>query len=264
MSPRQVQITDLPLKAVDPDSPIPLYHQIEADLRDLIRTGKLLPSDILPPEVELSRSYGVGRHTMRMALARLVADNLIARKAGRGTYVKPQPDRKRFYLDRSFTRQMADMGLQARSKVLDVTRSAFDAHLPEAQRGRDDRRYFRLARLRYGDDEPIGLQYSVILAALCPGLQSYDFNVQSLYDVLSGDYGLVITEITHTVTAVIAGLTRAKMLHIRAGDALLVVYTQAFLADHQLIEFTTSYYRADMYEFTTTHMMYPEMESGSG
>src|SRR5262249_24808309 len=98
---RQIEVAHLPVKPVDPDSPVPLYHQIEVDLRVLIQSGQLAPDDVLPPESELCHVYGVGRQTMRMALARLVDDNLIARRAGQGTFVKAQHDRMQFYLDRS-------------------------------------------------------------------------------------------------------------------------------------------------------------------
>jgi DNA-binding GntR family transcriptional regulator len=48
---------------------------------------------------------------MRQAMSRLVADDLIARQAGRGTFVKPQTDRADFYLDRSFTRQSPNLSV---------------------------------------------------------------------------------------------------------------------------------------------------------
>ena len=59
-----------------------------------------------------------------------MAAHLIDRKAGRGTIVKARPDRMQFYLDRSFTRQMADMGRQARSRVLSACTGVIDPTSP--------------------------------------------------------------------------------------------------------------------------------------
>lgn len=250
---KQVKAADLPLRTLDPNSPIPLYHQIEADLRELIKTGQLAPSDVLPPEIELSQGYGVGRHTMRMALSRLVADNLIARKAGRGTFVKARPDRTRFYLDRSFTRQMADMGLAARSHLLEINHREFEKLLPEYLRRRGPSGYFPLARLRFGGNEPVGIQYTAIVREQCPGLDRFNFEQNSLYDILSKEYHLDIRQITHTVSAVTATDDQADLLRVTAGDPLLLVNTRAFLENNRLIEFTASFYRADKYEYSTTH-----------
>lgn len=244
-------ISELGIRPVDADSPVPLYHQIENDLRRLIGSGSIPPNTTLPPETHLCRAYGVSRHTMRKALARLVTDDLITRRAGRGTRVKAQADRMAFSLDRSFTRQMADMGRTACSKVLKQTTDVIDETAPSALHDRIGSECLRLVRIRFGDDEPIGLQSSVILTERCPGLETYDFNRESLYEVLSSEYRLVITEIQHTISAVVADQFQAELLRVEHGAPLLLVKTTALLADRQVIESTVSYYRADQYEYRT-------------
>jgi GntR family transcriptional regulator len=248
-----MQLSNLPIASIDHDSPIPLYHQIEEDLRRLINNGKIPSEATLPPEMELCRAYGVGRHTMRMALSRLVAAGLISRRAGRGTFVKPQPDRMKFFLDRSFTQQMTDMGRQARTKILDIFPSVITESSPEVFADKVGAGCLQLNRLRFGDEEPIGIQYSTILTERCPGLELQDFDRFGLYDILAREYKLAITQIQHTITAAVADESQAELLHIEAGDPLLVVNTTTFLADHQLFEYTTSFYRADKYEYSTTH-----------
>lgn len=250
---RRLRIADLALTPVDANSPVPLYHQIESDLRKLIETGIVVPEDILPPENELCRTYGVGRHTVRMALSRLVNDRLIVRKSGRGTVVMAGPDRTRFYLDRSFTRQMADFGLAARSVLLESSAGVVDVHAPEPLRAHVGARCLHLSRLRLGDGDPVGLQYTTLLVEHCPGIEKVDFAHQSLYDVLHTQYHLVIARISHVVSAAAADHTQASLLQVGFGNPLLVVKTTAHLASNDIIEYTTSYYRTDKYEYSTTY-----------
>jgi GntR family transcriptional regulator len=250
---RKLRIADLALTPVDANSPVPLYHQIESDLRKLIETGVVLPDDVLPPENELCQVYGVGRHTVRMALSRLVNDRLIVRKSGRGTVVKAGPDRTRFYLDRSFTRQMADFGLTARSVLLETSTGVVEAHAPEPLREHVGERCLHIARLRLGDDEPVGLQYTTLLVEHCPGIEDVDFTRMSLYDVLHSQYRMVIARISHVVSAAAADHTQATLLKVSFGDPLLVVKTTAYLPNNDVIEYTTSYYRTDKYEYSTTY-----------
>jgi len=242
----------LQITPANPESPIPLYHQVEANLRRLINSSALPPGAALPPELELCKSYGVGRQTVRKALSRLSADGLITRHAGRGTFVKQPLNRTEFLLNRSFTRQMAELGKRAHSKVLEFSQMVISEDSPRLLHKYLGARCLYLARLRFGDEEPVGLQYTTIIAELCPELEAHDFAENSLYDVLSREYGLIITEIGHTVNAVAATAYQARLLQIEVGKPLLLVKTTAFLDNHQIIEHTVSYYRADKYEYAIT------------
>lgn len=248
-----IELSDIPVTAVDPDSPVPLYHQIEEDLRRLITDGDIPPDAVLPPEIVLSEAYNVGRHTMRMALSRLVTDGLITRRAGRGTIVLRQPDRDQFLLDRSFTQQMADMGRKARTRVLELRNDTITDAAPKAFAEHIGEPCLVLRRLRFGDDEPIGIQRSIILTQRCPDLHTHDFNESGLYDILARAYNLTIRTIQHTITATLSDAMQADFLKIGTGDPLVVVNTTTFLANGDLFEHTTSYYRADRYEYSMIH-----------
>lgn len=240
---------------VDPNSPVPLYFQVESDLRRRIQSGELPPGYVLPPEYDLCRDYGVSRHTIRTALARLSADRLIARGAGRGTVVLPQSNRVRFYLDRSFTQQMAELGRKARSRVISAEVGRVDEGDPEAVWAEKGAPCFRLERLRFGDDEPIGVQKTLVLTHRCPDLQKHDFANESLYAILSREYSLAVTRIHHTVGAAVADARDAELLEIGEGAPLLVVNTTAFLGESEVLEHTVSRYRADRYEYSITHTL---------
>jgi GntR family transcriptional regulator len=257
LNPTTTQDT-LPITPPDTASGIPLYRQIEGDLRRLIGDGVLPPGAALPTEFALSQSYGVGRQTIRLALSRLAADDLIARYAGRGTFVRsPTEDRRKFYLDRSFTRQLAELGMRAHSKVLEIGSGTVSAISPEPLQERLGAPFLRLVRLRLGDGAPIGIQTTVIISERCPGIETVDFNTHSLYDVLAGRYRLPIAEITHSISATAADKLQAALLQVASGAPLLIVNTTARLEDGSVIEQTTSYYRADKYEYSTRHTYSP-------
>lgn len=67
------------------------YEQIITHIREDISSGKLQPGDRLPPEVDLARSLGVSRPTVREALKVLEALNVLESSTGPtgGTFVKP-------------------------------------------------------------------------------------------------------------------------------------------------------------------------------
>lgn len=249
---RQIDLSELKITQINTDSPIPLYYQVEEDLRNILKNMEIHAGDMLPTETDLAKAYRVGRHTVRTALSRLVNDGLISRRAGHGTIVCSKVDRRQFSLARSFTHQIQAMGLHPHSQLLHLESRTIQALDPRALQSHLGKAVFILDRLRFADAEPIGIQRSFILLERCPDLATQDFKNESLYHILTHRYQLEITELTHLVSAVISDKQQAELLHIKPRTALLVVNTTAYLAHHEMIEYSITQYRADKYEFTTT------------
>ena len=249
---RKLNPVDMGITPIDQDSPIPLYQQVRIDLTNLIRSGRLVPGDMLPSEDQLCEAYGVGRQTLRKAVTRLVNRNILDRTPGRGTVVLKHQDRQKFFLDRSFARQITEMGLKPSSEVLRKEQRVIDETSPESLRVKLDSSALELFRIRYGNGDPICVQYTTIVTDLCPTLYKHDFSVSSLYDLLLTEYRLPVTRIDHSVRASIADEWMRSLLKINSPAALLVVKTTAYLAEGDPIEASTSYYRADRYEFSTS------------
>ncbi len=123
----------LPYSPVDPHSPIPLYHQVYLDLRQMIQREIILPGEMLPPEMDICQAYSVGRQTVRQAIARLVDEDLVERFAGRGTFVREQPNHIQFFLDRSFSQQMRELGRIPNSRLLSQRAGTVDLDVPALQ-----------------------------------------------------------------------------------------------------------------------------------
>ena len=77
--------------ALSTGDPVPLYYQLELQLRRAVTSGAFGEAGRLPTELELSRTYGVSRITVRGALERLEEDGLIVRQRGRGAYRESRP-----------------------------------------------------------------------------------------------------------------------------------------------------------------------------
>ncbi|MBI9049839.1 MAG: GntR family transcriptional regulator [Anaerolineaceae bacterium] len=242
----------LPYSEVDAHSPIPLYHQIYLDLRQIIQQGHIQPGGMLPPEVEICHDYNVGRQTVRQAIARLVDDNIVERFAGRGTFVRNPISLTQFFLDRSFSQQMRELGKTPQTKTLSTESGNLEEDAPPALQPWIGKPYLSLERLRLGDEEPICHQTSTILTERCPGIEATDFEQNSLYEVLASHHHLIIDRIDHIVRAISADDYRADLLDVAKDSPLLLVTTFAYTDNDNLIEYSTSYYRADQYEYSTT------------
>jgi GntR family transcriptional regulator len=248
---RQRPIDELHFKLLEERNAIPLYQQIRIDLQNLMLNGQLMPGDILPSEMELAEAYRVSRQTVRQAISQLVTDQLLERKPGHGTTVLTGRNRIKFFLDQSFAQQMAEMGLKSTSEVLRIKQTVVDENAPASLHTKLGSPAMELIRLRYGDDIPIGVQYTTIVTDACLGLHEHDFTQESLYNLLITRYQMPISRIEHVVNAVTADPWHQNLLKIDTVSPLLLVKTTAFLVNKDPIEASTSYYRADKYEFST-------------
>jgi GntR family transcriptional regulator len=250
-SPMQLNIADLPFQAVDQQSPVPLYYQISLDLCRMIEEQIIPPGSILPPEIEICQAYGVGRQTIRRAIARLVDDNLVDRYAGKGTFVRDHAERASFHLDRSFSQHVRDLGMTPSSKILCQEENIIATDAPHQLQTQIGKACLKLERVRFGDQDPICYQSATILTNRCPKLIDHNFDQESLYEILAKDYGLIITRIEHLIRAVAADDYRADLLKVDPGTPLLFVTTTAYLENGEIIELNASHYRADRYEYRT-------------
>jgi len=245
-------IADMGISPVDPQAPIPLYYQIYMDLLNLIQSKQLVPDDLLPPEMELIKAYNVSRQTLRDALKILEDENLIKRTAGKGTVVLPGQTRIQFILSQSFAIQMKALGLTPGSKVLKLSRCVIDAKSPEKLRAKFGSPAMELVRLRYANAEPIGIQYSTIIIENAAGLPDDDFEKESLYNLLLTKYHLPINRVDYVVSAISADPWHQVLLNLSKPEPMLLVQTSAYLENGSPIEVTSSYYRADKFEFSNS------------
>jgi GntR family transcriptional regulator len=78
--------------AATPLRRVPLYAQAEKVLEDLLVHRQYRIGDRIPPEVELVRSLGVSRATIRAAVGRLADRGLLVRRQGSGTFLTRLPE----------------------------------------------------------------------------------------------------------------------------------------------------------------------------
>lgn len=62
-------------------------ERVEAALRGLIESGERSKGDKMPSERQIVETYGAGRTTVRLVLAKLAAQGLIEPRHGRGYFV---------------------------------------------------------------------------------------------------------------------------------------------------------------------------------
>ena len=77
----------LPLDELQQASAGPLYLELKTVIENAIVVGRLKHGDALPPERDIADVANISRVTVRKAIDTLVADGLLVRRRGSGTFV---------------------------------------------------------------------------------------------------------------------------------------------------------------------------------
>lgn len=165
---------------LDPHSRMPLYHQIESHLREVIRSGKWQAGEAIPPERLLIEQYGVSRITIRQALANLVAAGLLYRKHGRGTFVAGAKERPITESLANLTGHLEELqlrGLDPRVRVLALETRPMIAEVAEALQRSPGAEGWYLYRIVTVEQQPLML--STVWLPCDLGVELNEVNTQS-------------------------------------------------------------------------------------
>jgi GntR family transcriptional regulator len=219
-----------------------------AQLRDALAelaVRELGPDEVIPSERVLMGTYGVSRSTVRKAIDSLVADGLLHRVHGKGTFVARPRLESRLHLA-SFSQDMRRRGLTPSTVLLGVEPGRPPADVAAALGMDDDALAWRLDRVRLADGRPIALENGWYPQELLPDLDRQDLG-GSLYEVLQSVYGLGIDSAEQTLWGESADAVTARRLDAPLHTPLLV-FRRISCAGGRPLEHVVSRYRGDRYQ----------------
>jgi GntR family transcriptional regulator len=233
-------------KALLRASPVPLYIQIEEELRELIRGTEFGPYAKLPSEAELSERFGVSRMTARKALDRLVGDGLLFRQPGKGTFVAPPKISHGPSQQLSFSAAMRALGLRHSTRVLESGMVPAPSTIALALNLPFGTPVVFMRRLRVVEDVPAAIHMSYLPPRFA-GLLQADLT-GSLYDLMVG-LGARIDRARDTLEAVLATKEDARILQVPVGAPLVFIRGVAYSAALEPLRYTEALYRGDRFRF---------------
>ncbi|MGD0745630.1 MAG: GntR family transcriptional regulator [Verrucomicrobiota bacterium] len=229
-------------------SPLPLHAQTEHLLRELIKRPENCNGGLLPDEVSLSRTLGISRNTLRAAIARLVAEGRLERRAGVGTRVVEPRVKSGVGAWHSFTREMEAKGITVETFSIKVSLLPAPLELARALQVPVDTEILRVDRVRGWDGQPEVHFRSYLHPRL--GLTKKSDFLQPLYDLIQQQSSIVADQSLEEFTAVAADRHLARLLAVPAGTPLLRRERRVLDAGRRPIEIAVVHYRCDRFRLT--------------
>jgi GntR family transcriptional regulator len=228
----------------------PLYKQVKGRIVESLREGHWRHGEAIPGESTLARRFGASIGTLRKAVDELVAEHILVREHGRGTFVA------------SHTR---DYMLNVFFSIVDREgeKDFPETELVEFRRGRADLATAKQLALRPG--APV-LRIRTLLrlagqrvivdnirlpAALFPDLTERAFldRDTTIYGLYQRRYGITVVRTVESIQAALADATTRRLLDLEPPAPVLRIVRTAYTHKDQPVDTRVRFVR-------TTHHRY--------
>ncbi len=232
---------------LEKENGIPLYRQLAEILRRQIADGVLAAGQKLPSEADLSAVYGINRHTVRQAVALLVAAGMVYTLKGSGTFVA----RTAAVIDyrvssrTCFTENILNLGHRPGARVLRQAELQAPVRVAGHLGIAAGERIVFLEVLRFVDDVPVSVTSSYLPSARVSGLLEKLPRYTSLYALLQAEYGIRPVRTRSLFQATFPTLDDARALGIPRNVPVLRVESTMALASGLPVEYGIARMRGD-------------------
>jgi len=228
----------------------PLYKDVKRQMMELLACGEWKPGEAIPAERRLSERFGISIGTVRKAIDELVAENILIRQQGRGTFVASHNrDRLLFY----FFHVVAEEGPKQYPEVrlLQFARGKADRIAADRLGTDPGDRVFRIRNLLRLGGTPVIVDDIVLPAARFPGLTGKQFRDRpsTIYNLYQEAFGVSVVRTSERLRATLADAGTAALLGVQRNAPLLQIRRVALTYNEVPVEYRVSLVNTAHYEY---------------
>lgn len=228
----------------------PLYKEVKIRLTRGLASGEWKAGEAIPSESRLAERFSVSIGTIRKAIDELVADRILLRQQGRGTFVATHTeDRTLFYffhiVGKDGSRELPVAKLlsfkQARANAVEEERLGLRRGEP----------VFRIQNVLKLGGAPVVFDEITVSAERFPDLDDEVFGTRegTIYGLYQGRYGISVLRISERMAAGHPPARAASVLGITTATPALAIQRIAYTYDDSPVEYRVSWVNTERHEY---------------
>ena len=232
------------------ETPQTKYQKVDNIIRQRLIENLWKPGEILPSEIQLAAELEVSQGTVRKALNDMVAEHLLFRKQGIGTFVSEHTERRALFLYFSIvgndgTRILPESNILSCEEKIP---SPIEKSKLELE---DDEMVVRFRRIRYFNN------ISTIIETIClplehfPGFGSEVDPPNNLFRFYQSSYGVTVAKAEEHLKAICASTEEATILNIDIGTPMLEIDRIARMLNGRPVEWRVSHCDTHNYRYVS-------------
>ena len=205
------------------------YAQVKDHVVRLIQRGDWPVGHRLPSENELVAELGISRMTVNRALRELVAEKLIVRVQGVGTYVAENKPQSTLVQIGVISEEIRARGHAYRCQMLAKERLAAPPDVGFWLELAPNDPVFHTVCLHFENGVPVQLEDRYVNARVVPTFLRQDFSVEPPGEYLT--HNVPFDQIEHVVDAVLPTAEQARQLAMAATEPCLLLTRRTWMQD---------------------------------
>ncbi|MAE03980.1 MAG: GntR family transcriptional regulator [Porticoccaceae bacterium] len=227
----------------------PLYKQVYDLLTTRLVEGYWKPSQLLPSEMVLAEELGVSQGTVRKALNQMVAEKMLQRQQGKGTFVAEhtqESDLFRFFRLREphgeiLIPETVVLGSSRRTVSEDEAKKlSLDANALVVE----------LTRVRSIHNKPAIIEKVIQPLSVFPDIDKNTDLPNALYILYQEKYGITVMSVNDEIRAVEIPDAYAQHLDLAKGSPVLMIERSSVNIDGRVVELSTAYCSSENFVYS--------------
>jgi GntR family transcriptional regulator len=243
-------VINKPIDCVDKKLTQTKYQKVDNIIRQGLINNTWKPGEMLPSEIQLATELNVSQGTVRKALNDMVAEHLLFRQQGVGTFDSEHTERRSLFLYFSIVGNDGARILPE-SNIL-LCEEKLPSPLEKSKLELiDGDMIVRFQRIRYFNN------ISTIIETIClplehfPGFGSEMEPPNNLFRFYQSTYGITVAKAEEHLKATIASAEEATILNINEGTPMLEIDRIAKMLDGRPVEWRISHCDTSNYRYVS-------------
>ena len=227
------------------------YEEVKQKITEDLVRGRYPMGQALPAEKDLSKELDVSIGTLRKAVDELVAEGIVVRRQGRGTYVAEHDLKRLLYYFFHVVKHDVDKKANPRVELVSLNTAVATKEEASKLNIKEGAPVWRLVNCLYLEEHCVMIDQITLDKKRFKNLNRSEFinREGSIYQLYQMKYGQTVVRSRERLRASLVSKQHAEWLDIKANSPVLVIRRVALGIQDDPIEWRISTLNTNQYEY---------------
>ena len=227
------------------------YEEVKQKITEDLVRGRYPMGQALPAEKDLSKELDVSIGTLRKAVDELVAEGIVVRRQGRGTYVAEHDLKRLLYYFFHVVKHDAIKKINPRVDLVSITTALASREEASKLQIKEGASVWRLVNCLYLDDKCFMIDHITLDKKRFKNLTRIEFvnREGSIYQLYQAKYGQTVVRSSERLRASLAGKQHAEWLGLKPDSPVLIIRRVALGIQDEPLEWRVSTLNTTSHEY---------------